>query len=330
LNGFSFANNDSNENPFNFAVNGAVNNPVVTPPPAPKYPEVTVVAMANGANILDNSTQGINFGTVAKGAAAPTRTFRVKNDGQSNLTLGTLTLATGFSVVDGLVGTLAPGASDQFTIRMDTAVAGIKGGQATFANNDANESPFNFTVVGTVSAPATPPPPPTPKVTATLASTGLLTVTGTEANNSIVMTNDGAGIRVTHNGTVVGASPFHGVKRIVVDAKGGNDLIYLTDLNVPAVLYGGAGNDTLRAGSGNDNVSGSGGSDVLEGYLGNDTLRGGAGDDLIIGGPGLDELYGDDGNDTVQAADGLADKTIDGGNGTDTIRKDRVDMATGT
>ncbi len=330
----SVANNDANENPFNFAISGSVANPpVVTPPTAPKYPEVTVANMVNGANVLDGATAAIGFGTLVKGQAGPTRTFRVKNDGQATLTLGTMTAPGGFTITERLVASLAPGASDTFTVRLDSAVAGNKAGQISFVNNDANEAPFNFAISGVVNNPpvVTPPPAPQPpKVTAVLNTVGLLTVTGTDGNDSIVMTNDGTGVRITNNGTLVGGSPFKGVKRITVDAKNGNDLVYLTDLNVPAVLMGGGGNDTLRAGSGNDNVSGSGGSDVLEGYLGNDTLRGGAGDDLIIGGPGLDELYGDDGNDTVQAADGLADKMVDGGAGTNTIRKDRVDTSTGS
>jgi hypothetical protein len=41
-------------------------------------------------------------------------------------------------------------------------------------------------------------------------------------------------------------------------------------------------------------------------------------------------MKGEDGNDTLNAADGLADLLVDGGLGTDTIHKDRVDNATGT
>jgi hypothetical protein len=325
----SITTNDADENPFNFSVGGTVNNPV-TPPPAPKYPEVTVTMLSNGMNVVDGSTAAINFGAVTKGQAGPTRTFRVKNDGQATLTLGALTLPAGFKLIDPLVGPLAPGAMESFTVQVDTSVAGTKSGQISIVNNDPNEGPFNFAVSATVNNPAPVTPPPAPGVTAVMGGDGTLTVTGTPGNDSIVMTLDGVGIRVTNNGTVVGGSPFQRVKKIAVNAGEGNDLVYLTDLNVPAVLNGGGGSDTLRAGSGNDYANGNVGADVVEGYLGNDTLLGGPGDDLIIGGPGLDHLYGQDGNDTVQAADGLGDAMVDGGNGSDVIRKDRTDTASGT
>ena len=330
----SFVNNDANENPFNFAVGGTVTAPPpVTPPPAPKYAEVTVTMVSNGMNVTDGSTAAINFGAVTRGQAAPTRTFRVKNDGQATLTLGAVTVPAGFTVVDPLTGPLAPGAMESFTIRMDTAVAGAKAGQISFVNNDPNEGPFNFAVAGQVNNPAPttpPPPPPAPRVTASLSAGGTLTVMGTPGNDSIVMTQSGAGVALTASGTPVAGGPFNGVKKIHVLAGDGNDLVYLTDLNIPAILDGGNGDDTLRAGTQNDALSGAEGADVLEGFIGHDTLRGGAGNDLIIGGPGIDHLYGDDGNDTVQATDGLSDGYVDGGAGTDTIRTDRTDPSTHT
>jgi hypothetical protein len=73
--------------------------------------------------------------------------------------------------------------------------------------------------------------------------------------------------------------------RIAVWGHGGNDTITI-NANVGAVgavLYGGDGNDTLRAGSG---------STVLDGGGGDDTLLGGTGRDILIGGMGADELRG--------------------------------------
>jgi hypothetical protein len=150
----SVANNAPTDNPFNSAVTGAVTNPA--PPPVVKLPEVTVTL--GGANVADGATAAIGFGAVTKGQAAPTKTFVVKNEGQAELTLGAVRVPAGFGVVDGLVAKLAPGASDTFTIRLDTAAAGAKAGQVSFANNDSNEYPFNFAVSGTVNTPAPPPP----------------------------------------------------------------------------------------------------------------------------------------------------------------------------
>src|SRR5205814_769400 len=45
-----------------------------------------------------------------------------------------------------------------FTVRLDTATAGTKNGQISFANNDSDEKPFNFAITGTVTAPSNQAP----------------------------------------------------------------------------------------------------------------------------------------------------------------------------
>src|SRR5204863_4203025 len=71
---------------------------------------------------------------------------------------------------------------------------------------------------------------------------------------------------------------------LLVYGNGGDDTIRLAgNLAVPALLFGGDGNDTLDAG-------GSTANNVLVGGAGNDTLLGGSGRDLLIGGAGADTL----------------------------------------
>jgi Ca2+-binding RTX toxin-like protein len=65
-----------------------------------------------------------------------------------------------------------------------------------------------------------------------------------------------------------------------------------------------------------DRLSGRGGNDLLKGRAGSDVLRGGKGRDLLVGGPGADRLAGGPGNDVIRAADGRADRAINGGPGT--------------
>src|SRR5262249_31155950 len=62
----------------------------------------------------------------------------------------------------------------------------------------------------------------------------------------------------------------------------------------PAVIDGGAGNDSLDA-------SGAGSNTVLLGGVGNDTLTGGSSNDILIGGAGADVLHGG-GNDDILSA----------------------------
>ncbi len=141
----SFSNNDSDESPFNFQITGAV-----------LAPEITVVG--NGLSIADGDTTPsagdyTDYGSVAYGGAGLSRTFTVRNDGTGTLTLGTVTVPTGYTVTEPLAGSLAPGASDTFTVRLNTATAGTKSGDLSFSNNDSDENPFNFRITGVVSLP---------------------------------------------------------------------------------------------------------------------------------------------------------------------------------
>jgi beta-galactosidase len=122
-------------------------------------PEITV--LGNDVSITDGDTtpsaaDGTDFGSVAPGAPAISRTFTVRNDGNSALTLGVVTVPMGFYVIEGLSGSLAPGASDNFTVQLDTGVLGIKTGEISFTTNDSDENPFNFTITGTVGSSEVP------------------------------------------------------------------------------------------------------------------------------------------------------------------------------
>ena len=126
-------------------------------------PEVTV--QGNGVTIADGDTTPstadyTDFGSVAQGEAAISHTFTVRNDGGSALTLATVSVPTGYTLTKAPASSLAPGASDTFTVELETATAGTKTGEISFANNDGDggdgvENPFHFTITGTVVAPAT-------------------------------------------------------------------------------------------------------------------------------------------------------------------------------
>ncbi|MDB5318825.1 MAG: hypothetical protein JWN40_456 [Phycisphaerales bacterium] len=71
--------------------------------------------------------------------------------------------------------------------------------------------------------------------------------------------------------------------------------------NLPALILGGDGNDTLHASDSNDSISGGAGNDWIDGYGGDDVLAGGNGNDTILGGLGNDLLDGGAGDDTLLA-----------------------------
>ena len=129
---------------FRIPVVGVVDGEII-PPTAPE-----IMVLLGAAAINDGQTTGANFGTVVIGSAAVQRTFTVRNDGDDTLTLGAVQLPAGFTLVEGLSTSLAPNASDTFTVSMATATLGVFAGDISFATNDANENPFNFGVTGTI------------------------------------------------------------------------------------------------------------------------------------------------------------------------------------
>jgi len=146
----SFATNDPDEAPFNFRITGTV---------VGVSPEIMV--LGNGISIADgdttpSATDYTDFGTLVQAGPTISRTFTVYNGGTATLTLGAVMVPAGFTLTEGLSGSLAPGASDTFTVRLDNAVVGTKSGDISFSTNDADENPFNFRITGIVGAAAVP------------------------------------------------------------------------------------------------------------------------------------------------------------------------------
>lgn len=78
--------------------------------------------------------------------------------------------------------------------------------------------------------------------------------------------------------------------------------------NVDDTIFGGSGNDTIRAASSNDLIVGNAGDDLIEAGGGDDTVYGGSGNDTINGSLGDDRLYGQGGDDVLNG--GLGDDTL--------------------
>ena len=97
-------------------------------------------------------------------------------------------------------------------------------------------------------------------------------------------------------------------------ASNANNLFHGGDGNDK--LQGRDGNDTIYGGTGNDTITAQGGNDVIYGGSGNDEIDGGLGNDVLDGGDGDDEVEGSLGNDTLYGSSG--DDTLIGGSGDDT------------
>ncbi len=118
----------------------------------PQGPEIQVL---DGATDVPDGTGNVSFGTTTPGTPV-SKTFTVKNLGNQDLLLATpISVPAGYTLTSSFgATTLAPGGTTTFVVRLDAAAAGAYSGQVSFGNNDADENPFDFTVTGTVAAPA--------------------------------------------------------------------------------------------------------------------------------------------------------------------------------
>lgn len=130
-----------------------------------RYPEVQV--FSGSTQLFDNESfpssisQVVDFGPVEVNSSAPHRTFSIRNTG--NVSLATIATAngrvqypSGYSLTNGATASIAPGGSDNITLRLNTGQLGTFSGFVTIHNNDGNEPAFNFRVTGRV-VDTTPP-----------------------------------------------------------------------------------------------------------------------------------------------------------------------------
>lgn len=117
------------------------------------YPALLVTGNGTeipGGNAAPTSADGTDFGTAAVGGSPASRTFTVQNTGDGTLTTGNLIVPPGFTVTESLSSSIPAGASDTFTVRLDTTVTGVKSGEIRLESNDQARNPFRFRVKGTV------------------------------------------------------------------------------------------------------------------------------------------------------------------------------------
>lgn len=146
------ANDDADENPYNFRIQGTGSSVVVT------SPEINVTGNAIG--IVDGDTtpdaaDHTDFGPADVTTGLISRTFTIQNTGSAVLTLGAnATSLSGsgagdFSIVSQPSATIVPGGNSTVVVQFDPSIAGVRSAILTIANDDADESPYNFNIQGT-------------------------------------------------------------------------------------------------------------------------------------------------------------------------------------
>ncbi|MBP7830399.1 MAG: choice-of-anchor D domain-containing protein, partial [Kiritimatiellae bacterium] len=136
----SLSNNDNDENPYNFSIQGQG-----------AVPEIAV--LGNGVSIADGDTAPTNtdhtdFGIVSADTGTLVRTFTITNSGDAALSVGTVSVTGSFSVASQPAASVAAGGTTTFQITFTPRANGTHGATVSFTNGDGDESPFDFAVQG--------------------------------------------------------------------------------------------------------------------------------------------------------------------------------------
>ncbi len=144
----SITNNDADENPYTFDIVGTGFS---------TQPEMNV--QGNGVSISDgdttpSTTDHIDFGSANIAGGIVDRTFTIENLGTANLFLtGTpkvaLSGSSDFSVTTQPSSPIAPSGSTTFVVHFDPSAIGTQAATISITNNDADENPYTFDILGT-------------------------------------------------------------------------------------------------------------------------------------------------------------------------------------
>ncbi len=145
----SIANTDSDENPYNFSLQGLG-----------AAPEIDVLGLGNlitDGDTTPSTSDGTDFGQVALTTATAVRVFTIENNGTMDLALTgnpaveiSGTNAGDFSVTDFPASPVSSGGgTTTFEITFYPAAEGLREATVSIANTDSDENPYNFAVQGT-------------------------------------------------------------------------------------------------------------------------------------------------------------------------------------
>ncbi|WP_299278068.1 choice-of-anchor D domain-containing protein [uncultured Psychroserpens sp.] len=147
----SIVNGDSNENPYNFNIQGTGFTPA---------PEIDIQGNSNSITDGDASPSSLDdtdFGTVDIAGGTNVNTFTIENTGTANLTLSGAspyvtiggTNAADFTVTTIPSNSIAASGTTTFAITFDPSAVGTRTATVSIGNNDSDENPYNFSIQGT-------------------------------------------------------------------------------------------------------------------------------------------------------------------------------------
>lgn len=149
----SMVNSDSDENPYNFYLQGTG---------IQANPEINI--RGNNANIASGDTTPsvtdfTDFGQMYTATGSVTRTFRIQNlpTGTTALNIGAITFsgagAADFSITTPPAAVIGLNLFSDFTITFNPSTTGLRPATITIVNNDQDENPYTFALIGEGIAP---------------------------------------------------------------------------------------------------------------------------------------------------------------------------------
>ena len=144
----SIDNDDEDENPFTFDIQGTGGN----------YPEIKVEY--SGTEIVDGDAtpaiaEGTDFGYdhYNYSAYSPVHTFQIVNQGSGTLNLSGTPRVTvtgvDFSLEQDAPTSIAAGDTAEFKVKFAATAVVARSGNVSITNNDSGENPYNFSITGT-------------------------------------------------------------------------------------------------------------------------------------------------------------------------------------
>jgi len=141
-------------------------------------PEIEVLV---GTTPIPDGGGPFDLGSESVGGSPLSETFTIQNNGSAALLISStpmFELPEEFTLTEHWDTLIQPRSSDTFTLELSTATAGVFTATISLYNNDSNEDPYDFTVIGSVLV-ATHTPTLTSTATPTATSTSSFTPTAT-------------------------------------------------------------------------------------------------------------------------------------------------------
>lgn len=149
----SIANNDSDENPYNFDIQGTGFTPA---------PEINIQGNATtitDGDITPTTADDTDFGAVSVTGSTDTNTFTIQNVGTATLSIGAITIggahASDFTVTASPASSVAASGNTTFDITFDPSAVGLRSATVSIVNGDSDENPYNFNIQGYGVTPGT-------------------------------------------------------------------------------------------------------------------------------------------------------------------------------